>query len=109
MKAEGKPPFDPDLFLARVGAGKTRLVLRRRQVVFSQGDPADAVFYVEKGRIELRVLSQQGKQAVLASLGIGDFFGEGCLAGQPLRMTTAVGQRILGRAARKIGNDRRTP
>jgi CRP/FNR family transcriptional regulator, cyclic AMP receptor protein len=90
MKVEEKPPFDPKLFLARVGAGKTRAELRRRQIVFSQGDPADAVFYIEKGRIELRVLSQQGKEAVLASLGAGDFFGEACLAGQPLHMATAV-------------------
>jgi CRP/FNR family cyclic AMP-dependent transcriptional regulator len=90
MKVEGKPPFDPRLFLARVEAGKTRTGLRRRQVVFSQGDPADAVFYIEKGKIELRVLSQQGKEAILATLGVGDFFGEGCLAGQPLQMATAV-------------------
>jgi CRP-like cAMP-binding protein len=90
MKVNGKPPFDPQLFLARVGAGKTRTGLRRRQIVFSQGDTADAVFYIEKGKIELRVLSQQGKEAILASLGVGDFFGEGCLAGQPLRMATAV-------------------
>jgi CRP/FNR family cyclic AMP-dependent transcriptional regulator len=90
MKVEEKLPFDPRLFLARVGSGKTRLGLRRRETIFSQGDSADAVFYVEKGRIELRVLSQQGKEAVLATLGIGDFFGEGCLTGQPLRMATAV-------------------
>src|SRR5437764_9407147 len=91
MKVEGKPPlFDPKTFLARVGAGKTRAELRRRQIVFSQGSPADAVFYIEKGKIELRVLSQQGKEAILATLGIGDFFGEGCLAGQPVRMATAV-------------------
>lgn len=91
MKVEEKPPFDPKLFLARVGAGKTRVELRRRQIVFSQGDPADAVFSIEKGRIELRVLSGQGKEAILATLGIGDFFGEGCLAGhQPLRIATAV-------------------
>ena len=90
MKVEEKPPFDPKLFLATVEAGKTRTELRRRQIIFSQGDPADAVFYVEKGRIELRVLSQQGKEAVLATLGVDDFFGEGCLTGQPLRMATAV-------------------
>ncbi len=90
MKVEEKPPFDPKLFLAKVGAGKTRTELRRRQIVFSQGDPADAVFYIERGRIELRVLSQQGKEAILATLGVGDFFGEGCLASQPLRMATAV-------------------
>ncbi len=64
--------------------------LRRRQIVFSQGDAADAVFYIEKGKIELRVLSQQGKEAVLAILGVGDFFGEGCLDGQPLRMAKAA-------------------
>jgi CRP-like cAMP-binding protein len=90
MKAEGKLPFDPKLFLARVEAGKTRAELLRRQIIFSQGDPADAVFYIEKGRIELRVVSQQGKEAILATLGFSNFFGEGCLAGQPLRMTTAV-------------------
>jgi CRP/FNR family transcriptional regulator, cyclic AMP receptor protein len=90
MKVKGKPPFDPIAFLARVGAGKTRIKLRRRQVTFSQGDPADAVFYIENGRIELKVLSQHGKEAVLATLGAGDFFGEGCLAGQPLRMGSAV-------------------
>ena len=91
MIGEGKPPFDPKIFLAKVEAGKTRVQLRRRQIVFSQGDPADAVFYIQKGKIELRVLSRQGKEAILAILSAGDFIGEGCLAGQPLRMATAVG------------------
>ncbi len=90
MAAEAKPPFDPKLFLARVEAGKTRTELRRRQIVFSQGDPADAVFYIRKGKIELRVSSEQGKEAILAILDVGDFFGEGCLIGQPLRMATAA-------------------
>ena len=90
MKANGKPPLDPKVFLAKVGAGKTRGELRRRQFVFSQGDLEDAVFYIEKGKIELKVLSQQGKEAIVAGLGVGDFFGEGCIAGQPLRMATAV-------------------
>ena len=90
MKGEGKSTFDPLIFLAKVGAGKTVAELRRRQIVFSQGDPADAVFYVQKGKIELKVLSQQGKEAILAILSVGDFFGEGCLAGQPLRMATAA-------------------
>jgi CRP/FNR family cyclic AMP-dependent transcriptional regulator len=90
MKAEAKRPFDPQLFLARVEAGKTRTELRRGQIVFSQGDPADAVFFIQKGKIELRVSSQQGKEAILAILDVGDFFGEGCLAGQPLRMATAA-------------------
>ena len=90
MKGEGKPSFDPKIFLARVEAGKTRVELRRRQIVFSQGDAADSVFHIQKGKIELKVLSQQGKEAILAILGACDFFGEGCLAGQPLRMATAA-------------------
>jgi CRP/FNR family transcriptional regulator, cyclic AMP receptor protein len=90
MKGEGKPSFDLKIFLARVEAGKTRVELRRRQIVFSQGDAADSVFYIQKGKIELKVLSQQGKEAILAILSACDFFGEGCLAGQPLRMATAA-------------------
>jgi CRP-like cAMP-binding protein len=90
MKVKGKPSFDPDAFLARVGPGKTGVALHNQQIVFSQGDPADAVFYIQKGKIQLKVLSQQGKEAILAILGVGDFFGEGCLAGQPLRISTAV-------------------
>ena len=90
MEAGRKSPFNPKLFLAKVGSGKTRTGLRRRQIIFSQGDPADALFYIEKGKVELRVLSRQGKEAILATLGVGDFFGEGCLAGQPLRMATAA-------------------
>src|SRR5438132_13876632 len=90
MKGGGKSTFDPQIFLAKVGVGKTRVELRRRQIVFSQGDPADTVFYIEEGKIELKVLSDQGKEAILAILSVGDFFGEGCLAGQPLRMATAA-------------------
>jgi CRP/FNR family cyclic AMP-dependent transcriptional regulator len=90
MKVEGTLPFDPEAFLSSIGVGKTRTVLRRRQTVFSQGDPADAVFYIQKGKIELKVLSSQGREAVLGILGVRDFFGEGCLVGQPLRMATAA-------------------
>ena len=90
MLGEAKPLFDPQAFLARVEAGKTRTELQRRQIVFSQGDPADAVFSIRKGRIELKVFSLHGKEAILATLGVGDFFGEGCLVGQPLRMATAA-------------------
>jgi CRP-like cAMP-binding protein len=85
-----RPPFDPEAFLAKVEAGKTRTELRRRQIVFSQGDPADAVFSIRKGRIELKVLSPHGKEPIVAILDAGDFFGEGCLTGQPLRMATAA-------------------
>jgi len=90
MNAEGMTPFDPKAFLAKVGPGKTITELDKRQIVFSQGDPADAVFYIQKGQIELRVLSEQGKEAILAIMGADQFFGEGCLAGQPLRMMTAT-------------------
>jgi CRP-like cAMP-binding protein len=90
MLAEAKPPFIPQAFLAKVEDGKRRTELRRRQIVFSQGDPADAVFSIRKGRIELKVLSPHGKEAILANLGSGDFFGEGCLTGQRLRMVTAA-------------------
>jgi CRP-like cAMP-binding protein len=90
MKVKGKPSFEPDAFLARVEAGKTSVALHNQQIVFSQGDPANAVFCIQKGKIQLKVLSQQGKEAILAIQGVGGFFGEGCLAGQPLRMSTAV-------------------
>jgi CRP/FNR family transcriptional regulator, cyclic AMP receptor protein len=90
MQVEPAPPVDPQALLARVEAGKTRTELRRRQIVFAQGDPADAVFSIRKGRIELKVLSPHGKEAILATLGAGDFFGEGCLTGQPLRTATAA-------------------
>jgi len=83
-------PFDLKAFLARAGDGRTIVELRKQQTLFSQGDPADSVFYVLKGKIKLTVLSNQGKEAVIAMLGPDDFFGEGCLAGQPLRMATVT-------------------
>jgi CRP/FNR family cyclic AMP-dependent transcriptional regulator len=82
--------FDAKAFLTKASTGRSVSAYRKKQVVFSQGDPADAVFYVEKGQVMLTVVSERGKSAVVAMLGPGDFFGEGCLAGQPLRMATAV-------------------
>ena len=82
-------PFDPGKFLAKVGNGKTILTYRKNQIVFSQGDVADAVFYIQHGNIKLIVVSEQGKEAVVAILGPGHFFGEGCLNGHPLRIATA--------------------
>jgi CRP/FNR family cyclic AMP-dependent transcriptional regulator len=82
--------FDPRVFLTKVGNGKTVRDYRPRQAVFAQGDPADAVFYVVSGKVKLTVLSTHGKQAVIAILEAGTFFGEGCLASQPLRMSTAA-------------------
>jgi CRP-like cAMP-binding protein len=81
--------FDAKAFLTKVGTGRSVSVYRKKQVVFVQGDPADAVFYLERGQIKLTVVSEQGKSAIVALLGRGDFFGEGCLAGQPVRMATA--------------------
>ncbi|HYM09557.1 MAG TPA: Crp/Fnr family transcriptional regulator [Bryobacterales bacterium] len=84
-----KTHFDPKGFLAKAGEGRTIADYQKNQVVFSQGDLADAVFYIRKGKVKLTVVSEHGKEAVIAILGAGDFFGEGCLAGQPLRMATA--------------------
>ena len=90
MTPKAKPPFDPHVFLAKVGDGHTLADYKKNQVVFSQGDPADAIFYIQKGKVKLTVVSQQGKEAVIGLLGLHDFFGEGCLSGQPLRMATAT-------------------
>jgi CRP/FNR family cyclic AMP-dependent transcriptional regulator len=83
-------PFDPADFLARIGGGRSIGKYRKNQKIFAQGEAADAVFYIQKGKVKVTVLSDQGKEAVIAILGKGEFFGEGCLAGQPLRMSTAV-------------------
>ena len=83
--------FDPKSFLAKVGEGKTILKFHKNQTVYAQGEVADAVFYIQKGRIKLTVLSDQGKEAVVAIMESGQFFGEGCMNGHPLRIgTTAV-------------------
>ena len=89
MKREDQE-FDPKVFLAGSGKGKTLVDYGKNDKIFLQGDPADAVFYIQKGKIKLTVVSQQGKEAVVALLGSGDFFGEGCLAGQSMRMATAT-------------------
>ncbi len=82
--------FDPKLFLAKVGNGKAVSKYQKHQVIFSQGAAADAVFYIQKGKIKLTVVSDRGKEAVVGILGPGHFFGEGCLNGHPLRITTAT-------------------
>jgi CRP-like cAMP-binding protein len=80
--------FDPNAFLAKVGEGRSIGEYNKDKIVFSQGEPADAVFYIQKGKVKVTVVSAQGKEAVVAILGSNDFFGEGCLAGQPRRMAT---------------------
>jgi CRP/FNR family cyclic AMP-dependent transcriptional regulator len=89
-KPAPKPAFDPGEFLVKVASGKTVSSYRKDQIVFSQGGLADAVFYIQHGKVKITVISEHGKEAVVALLGTGDFCGEGCLAGQPLRMSTAV-------------------
>ena len=90
MKANRNPPFSAKHFLAKAGAGRAVKRHTRGDVIFSQADPADALFYIQKGKVKLTVVSNRGKQAVIAILGTGDFFGEGCLAGQLLRMASAA-------------------
>jgi CRP/FNR family transcriptional regulator, cyclic AMP receptor protein len=86
----GKAPFDPKVFLATVDGGRTISKYRTHQKVFSQGDPADAVFYIQKGQVKLTVVSEHGKEAIVAVLGADEFCGEGCLTGQPRHMATAA-------------------
>jgi CRP-like cAMP-binding protein len=81
---------DAQLFLAKVGQGKTSLVFPKKLTIFSQGDAAEAVFYIEAGKVKLTVVSQQGKEAVIAIVERGAFFGESCLAGQTIRTMTAT-------------------
>src|SRR5260370_21130871 len=90
VKKSRKAAFDPKIFLAKVGDGKTISKYQKDQIVFSQGDVADAVFYIQKGKIKLTVVSERGKEAVVGILEPSHFFGEGCLNGHPLRVTTAA-------------------
>src|SRR5437899_10671680 len=91
LMTQKKPaPFDPGTYLVKVRGGEAVKEYRKKQTIFLQGSPADAVFYIEKGKVKLTVLSPRGKEAVVAILGSGDFFGGGRLAGQPLRMATAT-------------------
>jgi len=90
MATKSRPSFDPKSFLAVVGEGRGIGEYRKDQIVFSQGDPADAVFYIQSGKVKVTVVSEQGKEAVVAMLGTNDFFGEGCLAGQARRIATVA-------------------
>jgi CRP/FNR family cyclic AMP-dependent transcriptional regulator len=90
MVIKCKASFDPKSFLAMVGDGRSIGKYNKDQVVFSQGDPADAVFYIQKGKVKVTVVSEQGKEAVVAILGTDDFFGENSLAGLALRISTVT-------------------
>jgi CRP/FNR family cyclic AMP-dependent transcriptional regulator len=88
MKRKAKPPFDPKVFLAKVNGGLGLRNYRKDQIVYRQGDSADSVFYIQSGKVKKTVVSEQGKEAVIAILDTGDFFGEGCLTGELLRLAT---------------------
>ena len=90
MTPKTKSLFNPKSFLAKVGKGTTHTEYSKNQKVFSQGDAAQSIYYIQKGKVKLTVVSKQGKEAVIALLAGGDFFGEGCLAGQSLRMSTVT-------------------
>ena len=90
MAPKRLPVFNPQTFLSKVGSGKTNLTPHKKQVLYSQGDAADAVFYIQGGRVKLTVVSQQGREAVVAILERGSFLGESCLAGQTVRTATAT-------------------
>jgi CRP/FNR family cyclic AMP-dependent transcriptional regulator len=86
MKSNNKIPFDPKVFLSKVDGGRTMSSYQKGQIVYAQGDPADSVFYIQSGKAKKIVVSEQGKEAVVALFGAGDFFGEGCLRGETLRL-----------------------
>jgi CRP/FNR family transcriptional regulator, cyclic AMP receptor protein len=90
MKAKRKRPFNVETFLATVDGGRSLSNYRKNQTVFSQGDPADSVFYIREGSVKVCVVSQRGKEAVVAVHGEKEFFGEGCLSGQPRRLATVA-------------------
>jgi len=88
--ATGQKQFDAKVFLTEANGGRTIGQYRKNQIVFAQGDPADSIFYVQTGKVKITVVSEQGKEAVVAILGTDDFCGEGCLVGQPRRLATAT-------------------
>ena len=90
MTPKRRQSFDPKAFLAKIGMGRSIANYSANQSVFLQGDAANAVFYLQKGKVKVTVVSEQGKEAIVAFLGMDEFFGEACLAGQALRITTVT-------------------
>ena len=85
-----KKPFDPKMFLSVVGTGKTVSKYRKGEVIFAQGEMADSIYYLQRGRVKVVVLSEQGKEAVVGLIEAGQFFGEGCMNGHRLRIATTT-------------------
>ena len=90
MASKQKSTFNAQAFLDSPGIARKIVDYRRAEVIFTQGDPCESVLYIQKGGVKLSVLSKTGREAVVAMLAPGDFFGEGCLAGQPIRMGSAT-------------------
>jgi CRP/FNR family cyclic AMP-dependent transcriptional regulator len=90
MSVKKKRDFDLKAFLATIGEGRKFVLVPKKQTIFAQGDPSDAVFYIQNGKVKLTVVSNDGKEATIGILSEGDFFGEGCLAGQSRRMASAT-------------------
>jgi len=90
MSVKKKRDFDLKAFLATIGEGRKFVLVPKKQAIFAQGDPSDAVFYIQNGKVKLTVVSDDGKEATIGILSEGDFFGEGCLAGQSRRMASAT-------------------
>ena len=96
MKTKKNAIFNAQAFLDSAGVARKVVEYRRGEVIFTQGDSCEHVFYIQKGGVKLSVLSQTGREAVVAMLGAGEFFGEGCLAGQSVRMGSATRRRMRG-------------
>ena len=90
VAAKKPSKFDPKTFLSTIDGGRKVAALTKKQTIFAQGDSADAVFYIQEGKVKLTVVAAKGKEATIGILNEGDFFGEGCLAGQPLRLCAAI-------------------
>ena len=89
-KKQNNLMFDPGIFLAKAGAGRKNLKFAAGDVIYTQGDPADAIFFIQRGKVKITVTAESGKEAVLSIIGHGDFFGEGCLHGHQLRMASVI-------------------
>ena len=90
MKTKRLSKFDTKTFLSTIDGGRKIVAFPKKQAIFVQGDPSDAVFYIQQGKVKLTVVSQSGKEATIGILSPGDFFGEGCLTGQVLRLSSAT-------------------
>jgi len=90
VAAKKRSQFDPKTFLSTIDGGRKIAAFPKKQTIFAQGDSSDAVFYIQKGKVKLTVVAKSGKEATIGILNEGDFFGEGCLTGQPLRLSSAT-------------------